>query len=40
MLNLNITFNNVLPIFEAEVMILPKVTEAEMKNEVASETCI
>ena len=37
MLNLNITLSNLLATFEGEIIILPKPTEAEMKNGVASE---
>ena len=37
MLSLNITLSNFLETFEAEIIILPQVTEAEMKNGVASE---
>ena len=37
MLNLNITLSNFLETFEAEIIILPYATEAEMKNRVASE---
>ena len=37
MLNLNITLSNFLATFEAEIMILPQGSEAEMKDGVASE---
>ena len=37
MLNLNVTLSKLLATFEGEIIILPKPTEAEIKNGVASE---